>query len=139
MALVAFNSKPTDAQLKWFGCVWLPLSLVAIGCAVWLKAGVDLVMMIAASLTAVSILLAAIAPRSLKPAFVGLLVVTFPIGFVVSHVMMAMVFFALVTPLALALRLFGHDALSLRFEKDAKSYWIPHAERAPVTRYFRQF
>jgi len=47
---------------------------------------------------------------------------------VVNPVAMAVLFYLLVTPLGLLLRLFGKDLLRLRGDKTASSYWI---ERQP--------
>lgn len=41
-----------------------------------------------------------------------------------GHVLVAVVFFGLLTPLALVLRLFGRDRLQLRLDRAAPSYWI---------------
>ena len=44
------------------------------------------------------------------------------LGFVNSRVILGLVFFAIVTPIALVLRFFGKDILALRFHTDWKSY-----------------
>ena len=139
MALIAFNWKPTLTQLRWFGCLWLPLFLIAISTVVMLKAAFTGLVFVLAPVALVSMLLGVVAPRLLKPIFVGLLLVTFPIGFVISHVVLAVLFFLLLTPVAVLMRFCGRDALRLRFERDARSYWIPRHGRASMWRYFRQF
>ncbi len=45
-----------------------------------------------------------------------------------SPVVMALLFFATVTPMGLLLRALGKDPLRLRFDRDARTYWI---ERRP--------
>ena len=47
---------------------------------------------------------------------------------IVNPLVMAFLFYATVTPTALAMRLFGKDPLGLRFDKEADTYWI---ERRP--------
>lgn len=47
---------------------------------------------------------------------------------IVNPVIMALLFFVVITPYGLLLRLFGKDLLKLAFETDSKSYWI---ERTP--------
>ena len=47
---------------------------------------------------------------------------------IVSPLVMGLLFFATVTPIALLMRLAGKDPLRLKFDRGAKSYWI---ERAP--------
>lgn len=47
---------------------------------------------------------------------------------VVSPLVMGLVFFATVTPTAFIMRMLGKDPLRLRFDRQAKTYWI---EREP--------
>ena len=45
------------------------------------------------------------------------------LGRIVSPVIMGLIFFLVVTPIAFAMRIIGKDLLNLKFNKD-KSYWI---------------
>ena len=84
-------------------------------------------------------LLALAAPALLRPVYVALTAISLPIGFVLSHVIMAVFFYLIFTPLGLLFRAMGRDPLCRTIERDAKSYWV---RREPVTdarRYFRQF
>jgi hypothetical protein len=63
----------------------------------------------------------------------------FPIGFVVSHVVLAVLFFGVLTPVGLILRLLGRDPLQRHFESDKKSYWADLPDSIPQGDYFRQF
>tara|TARA_Y100000816_G_scaffold225242_1_gene170204 strand:- start:794 stop:1177 length:384 start_codon:yes stop_codon:yes gene_type:complete len=45
------------------------------------------------------------------------------LGRIVSPVIMGIIFFLVVTPIALIMRIIGKDLLNLKFNKD-KSYWI---------------
>jgi hypothetical protein len=51
---------------------------------------------------------------------------------IVSPLVMALLFFAFITPIGLLMRLFGQRPLALGFDRAAASYWIPRAERAPA-------
>lgn len=82
---------------------------------------------------------AATAPTLLKPLFIGLTLITFPIGFVVSYVAVTAIFFLIITPVGLVFRLIGRDALTRRFEPAAATYWIRRNPPQDVKRYFRQF
>jgi len=46
------------------------------------------------------------------------------IGGIVSRVILTVLFYVVLTPTGLVLRLFGKDVLDQRFEKDRESYWI---------------
>ena len=65
--------------------------------------------------------------------------VALPIGFVVSHVVMAALFFGLFMPIGLLFRLLGRDSLHRKSDPDASTYWIRRKAVADVRRYFRQF
>ena len=58
---------------------------------------------------------------------------------VVSYTVLAMVFYLVLTPIGLLMRLVGYDPMSRRFDKDAASYWVPREGSRKVGRYFRQF
>jgi predicted membrane metal-binding protein len=45
------------------------------------------------------------------------------LGKLVSPLVMAVLLYAVVTPVALVQRLFGRDALHLKLDRDAKTYW----------------
>jgi len=75
-------------------------------------------------------------PKLLKPIYVGWMVAVFPIGWTVSHVLLGVIFYGVVTPIGLILRLTGHDPMNRKFDRQAKSYWIEH-EHAEAARYFR--
>lgn len=47
---------------------------------------------------------------------------------IVNPVIMGMLFFATITPIALLMRLFGKDPLRMKLDKTASTYWI---ERTP--------
>jgi hypothetical protein len=84
-------------------------------------------------------LVGAIRPAWLRPVFVGLTVATWPIGWVVSHLSLALVYYGIFTPVGLFLRLTGRDLLARRFDRGAASYWEPYNPDRGMDRYLRQF
>lgn len=83
--------------------------------------------------------LGVLAPRFLRPIFVGWLVLAFPIGWLVSQIVMAGLYYGVLTPIGLALRATGRDALALKRPEGATSYWVPKPAPADVRSYFRQY
>lgn len=51
---------------------------------------------------------------------------------VVATVILAFLFYAVVTPTGLLMRAFGKDPLRLRHDPNANSYWIPRSPPGPV-------
>ena len=46
------------------------------------------------------------------------------LGKIIAPVVMAIIYFFILTPISLTVRLFGKDLLSLKFSKEIKTYWI---------------
>jgi hypothetical protein len=83
--------------------------------------------------------LAFLNPQWVKWPYIGLSLVTWPIGFVVSLVAMAIVYYLIFTPVALVFRLIGRDALHRKFDPQATSYWEAYNPDRGKARYLRQF
>ncbi|MCP4897230.1 MAG: hypothetical protein GY906_09700, partial [bacterium] len=78
-------------------------------------------------------------PRFMRAVFVGMSYAAWPIGFVVSHVVLALVYYLVLTPIGLSLRVFGYDPMQRRVDTEAKTYWIERDATIDAKRYFRQF
>ena len=46
------------------------------------------------------------------------------LGKIISPLIMGLIFFLVVTPTGIVMRIFGKDLLNLKFNKNMKSYWI---------------
>jgi len=78
-------------------------------------------------------------PRANKPVYIALTIVSYPIGFVLSHLIMGSLFYLLITPVGIAFRVIGRDPMERRWDPDAESYWIDSAAPRPKEGYFKQF
>ena len=67
------------------------------------------------------------------------MVLAFPIGWTVSQVMLALMFYGLFTPIGLVFRLIGRDPLQRARQPALESYWTPKPAPADLRRYFKQF
>lgn len=83
--------------------------------------------------------LALLWPRGVLPLYIGMTLITLPIGFVMSHTIMLALFFFVVTPLGVAMRVLGWDAMDRRIDRAGSSYWQRRGKAPPAERYFRQF
>ena len=59
------------------------------------------------------------------------------LGRIVSPVVLGVLFFAIVTPVALIGKLFGRDSLRLRRRKEATSHWIQRDPAGPAADSFK--
>jgi TRAP-type C4-dicarboxylate transport system permease small subunit len=76
-------------------------------------------------------------PQAVRWIFVGWMMAAFPIGWTISKLMLILMYFGLLTPLATVLRLAGRDALRRRATQ-CESYWVKRPAAADVRSYFRQ-
>jgi Saxitoxin biosynthesis operon protein SxtJ len=77
-------------------------------------------------------------PRWIRPIFVGWMTAAYPIGWVVSRIVLGTVFYGIFTPVALVFRLIGRDTLALKPKPAADSYWHSKAG-AEKAQYLRQY
>ena len=78
-------------------------------------------------------------PVSVRLLFVGLTALTLPVGWAVSRVVLAGLFYALFVPLGLLFRLTGRDVLQLRRRSDRSTYWEPKVISEEPRRYLQPF
>jgi hypothetical protein len=128
--------RPPTPTLRRFGIVG---SVILTGLAAW-QGGRDRWVVAAALFAAAAAMLglALIRPAALRPIFAGLMVVTFPVNWLVSHLALAVIFYGVFTPLALLFRLGGRDVLGCRADARRDSYWQPKPQPEGVRSYFRQ-
>ena len=139
MSVVQINRHPSRRQLNQFGFVWLGF-LAFFGAVAWFKLGnpglAKGLWIAAVAVPAVGWLL----PGVMRVVFLGMSYLAWPIGFVVSHLVLGAVYYLVVTPMGLVMRLFGYDPMARKFDSGAASYWVPRPPgRSGADRYFRQF
>lgn len=136
MALIRIEKNPSNRQLLVFGCAW-PVFFGAWGLTAWLRGrhGAGEILWITSLVVPLA---GAVSRRLLRLAYVALSYATYPVGFVVSHVVLALVYFLALTPIGLTMRLLGHDPLTRKFEPGAQTYWKPREKTKPANSYFDQ-
>jgi hypothetical protein len=121
---------PSSRMLRQFAVLWL----LCVGFAAWRLESATV------CVVAVSIgLLGVVWPRSMRELFIGLTIVTLPIGWAVSHLLLAALFYLVFTPLGWCFRLFGRDVLGLQRSVDRETYWESRTQVTDVRRYFQPF
>src|SRR5688572_16240389 len=77
-------------------------------------------------------------PQILRPIFRVWMALGAILGWVNTRIILSLVFYGLILPIAIALRLAHKDALLRKYDKQAASYRIPRAKR-PASHMERQF
>ncbi|MER3415359.1 MAG: hypothetical protein C4297_03985 [Gemmataceae bacterium] len=78
-------------------------------------------------------------PEMMRVPWAVFTLLTYPVGWLVSHLLLACAYLGVVTPMALVLRISGYDPLCRRFEPGRDSYWTPRCQVTDVERYLRQY
>lgn len=138
MALIELNLRPASRDLRWFGVIVL-ICFLTIGALVYWRTGALRVPAILAAIGAgICALYYAIEPLRL-PLYRVWMLLLFPIGWTVSHLVLALIYFLLFTPIGGMMRLFGRDPMHRRWRPEATTYWIDRGRTSDLSSYFRQF
>ena len=138
MALTELNLNPSKKDLKWFGLM-MGLFFGVLGGLCWWKFSAPNAARTLWVIGTVSTAIYYAVPRIRWWVFAGWMVAAYPIGWVLSHVLLAGVYYLVVTPIGLIMRAVGRDPLQRKFDRDAKTYWVEHRTETDPSRYFRQF
>jgi hypothetical protein len=138
MALITLNKNPSPTELRWFGVMFAAF-FGLFGMVAWFFWGrpeiARWMWLVAGALVAIYYL---VRPFQ-RPMYLGWLFAAYPIGWTVSHLLMGIVYFLLITPIGLIMRAVGRDPMQRRFDPDASSYWRDHVPAKGKRSYFRQF
>ena len=139
MALIKTNWRPSDKELRSFGRIAV-IATVIIALAFYILKGTAIkwcAVIFAIGLSVFFISL--ISVKLTKVIYLGLMLVTWPIGFMVSFLIMTAFYFLILTPVGLVFRLTGRDILHIKYDSEAKSYWVERSGSKNLESYFRQF
>jgi hypothetical protein len=138
MALIQINKNPSRRDLNWFGILFAAF-FGLVGALAWRRFGSERA---AHVLWAIGVVVPAIyyaIPRLRRPIFLAWMYMAFPIGLVVSYVMLGLIYFAVFTPVGLIMRLVRYDPLQRAFDSARKTYWVDHRTGGQTSRYFSQY
>ena len=138
MAVLEINRHPSAGELRWFGVLLAVFVALAGGLVYWRLEAPATARMIwtgGAALTAIY----AAAPPLRRWILLGWLYAVFPIGWTLSHLVLAATYYLVVTPIGMLLRLVDGDPLDRGPDRSAASYWTARRPVRDVRRYFRQF
>jgi len=136
VALLQLNLKPSDKDLRWFAGLWFPAFAAMAGYLVFRKLHAPAAALTIWSLALIQSLLGLFSARMILPVYRGIMRLTYPVGWVLSHIFLVLAYYCVILPVGLLVRLF-HDPMQRAFERNAQSYWIPIPSQ-DKTRYLRQ-
>ena len=130
--------KPADRMLRQFAAIWV-VFFAAIAARQEFHHHRRVLAIVLAILALTIGPLGMVWPRIIKPIFVGWMVLAYPIGWVVSRIVLGVIFYGLFTPLAWVFRRIGRDALRLKPQPSAATYWCEKPGAIDQAQYLRQF
>lgn len=128
---------PDSKTLFQFAVIWLFAFSILAGVQYWRHENTT----VAAILVAIALIgggAGMIRPTLLKPIFVGWMILAFPIAWTISLILLATIFFLIITPIGLVMRMLGHDPLKLRATK-TNTYWEVRKGHSDPSRYLKQY
>jgi hypothetical protein len=145
--LVEINFNPDTKTLRQFGVIALVgfgvLAVLAYYEKLMFSFGLGdsrvPVAMTFAALGSIAALFSLVAPRANRVLYVGLTLLAFPIGFVLSYVIMGTLFFLIIGPIAVLFRLSGRDSMHRGYDRSSSSYWQEAHPPRDKESYFHQY
>jgi hypothetical protein len=130
------NWNPSIRQLRSFGCMsFIALPLAA---GLWTHGSITAITLAASAGTAFATA-SLLRPRLLRPLVVALNVLTWPLVLFVNELVLIVAFCGVIVPVGILFRLFRRDALQLKIDRNAASYWQPKKQPADARSYFRRW
>jgi len=141
--MIKLDLKPEERvvrQFAWFAVIGLPVLagfvLRLMGAFEWSHAA--LLTAAAVGVSQLGLYLAGVRVIS-RALFLGLSILFVPVGFVISHVLMLVVYYLVLTPIALVMRMAGRDVIGKKLDPNAKTYWHERAGKRPAASYFKLY
>ena len=130
MLIAESHLKPSPRMLRQFAGVWIVLlASLALFCP--------------GSAVLILFILPAVAglfwPRIVRPVYIAAAILTLPIAWCISWLVIALIYYVVFTPLGLFFRVLRRDALTLRAKPAEATYWIETAPSLESSDYLRQY
>ncbi len=138
MAVIEINRNPSRRELAVFGFLMFGFFLL-VGAAIYFRLSDRNAAIAIWGLGAVLTAIFAAVPRTRRPIYLVWIYATFPVGWTVSHLVLAAVYYLALTPIGLLMRILGHDPMQTRLDRRCESYWRRRGKSPEPNRYFKQF
>jgi hypothetical protein len=129
--------KPTPRVLRQFAGAWIVFFLLLSATAFWKRHNVPSSCIFA--IVALFGIVGLIKPGAIRWPFIVASVVAFPIGWLMSQILLAVMFYGVITPIGLFWKIRGRDTLQLRSQSKQSTFWIKRGPRPSPDRYLKPF
>jgi hypothetical protein len=137
--MLEFNRNPSRRELRQFAGIWLPAFFALVGGLILYKTGHVLLPIVLWTPALLLSVMGLVKPAWIRPVYIVWMFAAAPIGWLMSRLILAIVYYLVLTPIGLMLRLVKPDLLQERFDSSAATYWVKREPARDTSRYFRQF
>ncbi len=134
----AINRNPTARDLKIFGVLLAVFSCVVVTIVWWKFASPRWAIRIG-SVASILLLVYAAAPSLRRSIYVGWMMAVYPIGVIISLLLLVVLYYVVLTPIGWLRRALVGDPLTRGWDPEAESYWSDREVVSEPERYFRQY
>jgi hypothetical protein len=136
--MIEINKTPTRKELRLFSCLWFPLAGAILGTSMYLHLKEHAAFSVWGFSVAM-LITGALSPKLVRPIFLAMTYLTYPVGFCLSYVVLALIFLLVMTPISIGMRFCRFDPLARKFDQKTSSYWSKRKEDRDSGRPFSQF
>jgi saxitoxin biosynthesis operon SxtJ-like protein len=138
MSLIRIDPNPSRRQLAVFGITWLVFFTVA-GVLARRNGGSETAIAALWSAAVVVPTIGWIRPSFMRIIYLGMAYLTLPVGLVVSYLLLAVIYYLVLTPIGFLMRIVAYDPMDRHFDRTARSYWVSRKGPETIDSYFQQF
>jgi hypothetical protein len=137
--MIQINKNPSKRQLQLFAALGFPgFSIVVALLLIFRLDQPRIAVLLLVAALAISIL-GFLNTRFMRLVYLAMIYATYPIGFVMSHVLLGVVYFVVITLIGALMRLLGKDPMNRNLDPSVGTYWIDKEPDSDTDRYFRQY
>ena len=137
--MIQINRNPSKRQMRTFAALVFPAFWGLVALLVLLRAEQPRLALTIALAAAIISIIGLVSPRFMRLVYLGMIYVTYPIGFVVSHILLGLVFYVVISGVGLLLRILGKDPMHRDADPKVETYWIRKEHDSSSDHYFRQY
>ncbi|MGC9963903.1 MAG: SxtJ family membrane protein [Syntrophobacteraceae bacterium] len=136
--MIELDLNPPTKTLRQFAAAWLVFFL-AWGTHQWLVRDHHSIALFIGLLGVVVGGAGLIMPRFVRWIYAGCMLLAFPIGWMVSQIALMVLFYCILTPIALFFRVRSRDALGRKPDPGKTTFWTPKVTPRDIRNYLRQY
>ena len=137
MSVIELNKDPTDRELTVFG-VLLGLFAIVLGALLsWRMESFAVGALVWTVGAALVLTYWTFRPKR-RVIYRAWILACFPVAWLVAHLLLGTIYYLVITPFGVVMRLVGHDPMTRNLDENATTYWVSMPAKDDSSRYFRQ-